>query len=163
MARRVALTALLVVISGGVTATAQAQMGRKPTAQEVAAIRDCAAKYKDDVQKGEQQCLFNLVATPCTNTPEGSANLGAADCYRIEWAIWDDLLNANFKTLLGTLDDDQAAKARAMQHAWIAYRDTTCNFYMDKIHGSMAIPMGNACAARESARRALLLDFFSGL
>ena len=32
--------------------------------------------------------------------------------------------------------------ARDMQRAWIAYRDTTCNFYDDKIHGSMAIPMG---------------------
>lgn len=144
-------------------AESHAQSGRKPTAQEVAAIRDCAAKYKDDVPEGERQCLFNLVATPCTKTPEGSANLGAADCYRIEWAIWDDLLNANFKTLLGTLDDDQAAKARAMQRVWVTYRDTTCNFYMDKIRGSMAIPMGNACAARESARRALLLDFFSRL
>jgi uncharacterized protein YecT (DUF1311 family) len=47
-----------------------------------------------------------------------------------------------------------------MQQAWIAYRDTTCNFYMDKIQGSMAIPMGAACAARETARRALLLRFF---
>jgi uncharacterized protein YecT (DUF1311 family) len=161
--RRVAPTALLVLISGVVAATAYAEIGRKPTAQEVAAIRDCAAKYKDDVQEGEQQCLFNLVATPCAKTPEGSANLGAADCYRIEWAIWDDLLNANFKTLLGTLDDDQAAKARAMQRAWVTYRDTTCNFCMDKIQGSMAIPMSSACAARESARRALLLDFFSRL
>jgi uncharacterized protein YecT (DUF1311 family) len=49
---------------------------------------------------------------------------------------------------------------RAMQQAWIAYRDTTCNFYMDKIQGSTAIPMGAACAARETARRALLLRFF---
>jgi len=47
-----------------------------------------------------------------------------------------------------------------MQQAWITYRDTTCNFYMDKIQGSMAIPMGAACAARETARRALPLRFF---
>jgi uncharacterized protein YecT (DUF1311 family) len=47
-----------------------------------------------------------------------------------------------------------------MQQAWIAYRDTTCNFYMDKVQGSMATPMGAACAARETARRALLLRFF---
>ena len=142
---------------------AYAETGRKPTAQEVAAIRDCAAKYKDDVSEGERQCLFNLVATPCADKPDGGANLDRADCFRIEWAIWDDLLNANFKSLLATLDDDQAVKARAMQRAWLTYRDTTCNFYMDKIQGSMAIPMGNACAARESARRALLLAFFSRL
>jgi len=134
---------------------------RKPTAQEVAAIRNCAAKFQDDVDEGERQCLFNLVATPCTNTREGSSNVGTADCYRVEWVIWDNLLNENFKNLMGALDSQQTAKLRAMQQAWIAYRDTTCNFYMDKIQGSMAIPMGAACAARETARRALLLRFFN--
>jgi hypothetical protein len=48
----------------------------------------------------------------------------------------------NFKNLMGALDNQQTAKLRAMRQAWITYRDTTCNFYMDKIQGSMAIPMG---------------------
>ncbi len=160
MVGRNVLTGLLVMLSSIAAATGHAQMGRKPTAQEIAAIRTCTEKYRDNVDEGERQCLFNLVATPCTNTPEGSSNLGTADCYRVEWAIWDELLNENFKELREYLDDAQAAKLREMQRAWIAYRDTTCNFYMVKINGSMAIPMGNACAARETARRALLLKFF---
>ncbi len=139
--------------------SAHAQSERKPTAREIAAIRTCAAKYQDDVDEGERQCLFKLVATPCI-TPEGATTQGTAFCYHIERMIWDDLLNENFKNLLDVLDDQQAEKLRAMQHAWIAYRDTTCNFYMDKIQGTMAIPMGAACAARETARRALLLRFF---
>jgi uncharacterized protein YecT (DUF1311 family) len=133
---------------------------RKPTAKEVAAIRDCARKNKD-MEQGERECLFDLVATPCTKTPEGSSNQGTADCYRVELTIWDDLLNENYKNLLGRLDDQQATKLRAMQRAWIAYRDTTCAFYWDMIQGSMAVPMASACAARETARRAMLLDFFS--
>jgi uncharacterized protein YecT (DUF1311 family) len=148
-------------LSGLLTASVQAQTEHKPTDQEVMAIRTCAAKYQDDVEEGERQCVFNLVATPCTNTPQGTSNLGNAECYRVEWAVWDILLNENFKNLLSTLDDQQAAKLRAMQRAWIAYRDTTCNFYSDKIQGSMAIPMGSACGARETARRALLLQSFS--
>lgn len=158
MAVRIALAIVLSLAA----ASAVAQT-RKATAQEVAAIRNCASKYQDDVDEGERQCLFNLVATPCTKTREGSSNLGTADCYRIEWVIWDNLLNENFKNLLGALDTQQNAKLRAMQQAWISYRDTTCNFYMDKIQGSMAIPMGAACAARETARRALLLRFFDQL
>jgi uncharacterized protein YecT (DUF1311 family) len=154
------LPGLAVVLLGLLVQPAAAQT-RKPTAQEVAAIRNCATKYKDDVDEGERHCVFNLVATtPCTNTREGSSNLGTADCYRVEWVIWDNLLNENFKNLMGALDNQQTAKLRAMQQAWIAYRDTTCNFYMDKIQGSMAIPMGAVCAARETARRALLLRFF---
>ena len=150
----------LVVVLPGLLAQPAAAQTRKPTAQEVAAIRNCATKYRDDVDEGERQCVFNLVATPCTNTREGSSNIGTADCYRVEWVIWDNLLNENFKNLMGALDSQQTAKLRAMQQAWIAYRDTTCNFYMDRIQGSMAIPMGAACAARETARRALLLRFF---
>ena len=153
----------LAIVVSALAVTAAAAQTRKPTAQEVGAIRNCAGKYQDDVDQGERQCLFNLVALPCTKTREGSSNQGTADCYRLEWVIWDNLLNDNFKTLIGALDSQQNAKLRAMQQAWIAYRDTTCNFYMDKIQGSMAIPMGAACAARETARRALLLRFFDQL
>ncbi len=134
----------------------------KPTEKEVGAIRACAVKYQDDLEKIEHFCLFNLVATPCTNKPTMS-DAATANCYRTETAIWDDLLNENYKKLLGTLDDDQTAKLRDMQRAWIAYRDTTCHFYWDKIRGTMAQMMGSACETRETARRAVLLQFFSTL
>jgi uncharacterized protein YecT (DUF1311 family) len=163
MTMRLVLAGLVVLLSVAVTGTAHAQVGRKPTAREVAAIRECAEKYADDVFEGERQCVFNLIATPCTEKPENTANINIADCYRVEQAIWDDLLNENFKALRADLDDKQATKLRDMQRAWIAYRDTTCAFYMDKMNGTLAIPVGNACAARETARRALLLKFFAGL
>jgi len=137
---------------------------RKPTAHEIAAIRDCATKNRDNLDEGERQCLFNLVATPCINkAPKLASDRMMADCYRVEDLIWNDLLNQNYKSLLATLDDDQTAKARAMQHAWIAYRDSTCQFYDDKIQGTMSTMMHAACVTRESARRAVLLDFFSRL
>jgi uncharacterized protein YecT (DUF1311 family) len=156
------VTVLAAVLATLPLTCAQAEP-RKPTAKEVSAIRMCTAKYQENLDDVERQCLFKLVATPCTNSPEGSSNVGTADCYRLETAIWDDLLNENFKKLLGSLDEQQSAKLRAMQRAWVAYRDTTCNFYWDKIQGTMAIPMGAACNARETARRAVLLQFFSEL
>jgi uncharacterized protein YecT (DUF1311 family) len=157
---RIPISLALAIVVSGMPLTGTYAQTRRPTAQEVAAIRNCATQYQDDVDEGERQYLFNLVATPCTKTREGSSNLGTADCYRVEWVIWDNLLNENFKNLMGALDNQRIAKLRAMQQAWITYRDTTCNFYMEKIQGSMAIPMGAACAARETARRALLLRFF---
>ncbi len=155
--------AIFLAVSCIAASTAAHAQSRKPTAREVSAIRDCARKYRDDLDAVERRCLFDLVATPCTNTPEGSSNAGTANCYRVETAIWDDLLNENYKNLLGTLDDQQTAKLRAMQHAWIAYRDTTCEFYWEKLQGTMANSMISACEARETARRAVLLDFFSRL
>ena len=64
---------------------------RKPTAREIAAIRDCATRNKDNLDEGERQCLFNLVADPCINKPSGDANKPTeADCYRrVEDSIWD--------------------------------------------------------------------------
>ncbi|MGB7098261.1 MAG: lysozyme inhibitor LprI family protein [Xanthobacteraceae bacterium] len=152
---------LAVLLLGG-TQASQAQ-DEKPTAQQIAAIRSCAEKNQDEITEAERQCLFNLVATPCQSTPEGQSNLGMADCFRLEAKIWDDLLNENYKRLRDVIDAGQAAKLRDMQRAWIASRDTTCGFYDVKIQGSMAIPMGAACLARETARRAVLLKFFTRL
>ena len=50
-----------------------------------------------------------------------------------------------------------------MRRARTAYRDTTCQFYDDKIQGSMSVTTRAVCVTRESARRAMLLKFFSQL
>jgi uncharacterized protein YecT (DUF1311 family) len=157
--------ALVCVLGLGLTAEPGQAQSRKPTAKEIAAIRDCAAKHgEDDLDEGERRCLFSLVADPCAKEAPGTATTAnELDCFIIEERIWDDLLNENYKGLLETLDEDQTAKARAMQRAWLAYRDTTCGFYDDKIQGTMSINMHAACATRETARRALLLKFFTRL
>jgi uncharacterized protein YecT (DUF1311 family) len=153
---------LVAVLLGGAIAPCRAQTD-KPTAAQIAAVRACAEKNQNDVTEAERQCLFGLVAVPCQSTPEGQSNLGMADCFRLEEAIWDGLLNENYKHLQAAIDAKQIAGLRDMQRAWIVSRDATCGFYDVKIHGSMAIPMGAACLARETARRALLLKSFDGM
>ena len=162
MARRNVAAGLLALLPVLMPANGQAQ-SRQPTAHEVAAIRDCAAKNRDDVDAGEQECLFKLVADPCSGPLGTKDDATVADCYNIEAVVWDRLLNENYKTLLGELDDQQTKQARAMQRAWIAYRDALCRFYDEKIQGSMSVTMHAACMARQAARQALLLDFFSRL
>jgi uncharacterized protein YecT (DUF1311 family) len=163
MAHHVPRHIFLVLVALCVGAGTIHAQDRKPTAQETAAIRACAKKYQDDVGEGERHCVFNLVATPCTKRGVGRSNQGEAACYALEQAIWDDLLNDTFKALRDDLGDDQKAKLRDMQRTWIAYRDSTCSFYYDKIQGTMAIPMTASCLTRETARRAMLLTFFSKL
>ena len=162
MGRWLLAASMLAVCSFAMDGGAYAQL-RKPTAQEVVAIRGCATKYQDDLDAGEENCLFKLVANPCAGPPGSKDGATVADCYAIEGVIWDDLLNANYKALLDELDADQTAKAKAMQRAWMSYRDTTCQFYYDKIQGTMAQMMIAACVTRETARRAMLLSFFSRL
>jgi hypothetical protein len=90
------LICLLPPLLGAASAAGHAQ-NRKPTMKEIAAIRDCAKKHETDLDEVERKCLFNLVGTPCTEKPEGQSNVGTADCYRLEGAIWDDLLNENYR------------------------------------------------------------------
>jgi uncharacterized protein YecT (DUF1311 family) len=154
---------MLFVVLGFAFAVAQSHaQTRKPSAAETAAIRNCATKHAENLDEGERRCLFELVAQPCIDE-RGDRKPREVECYELEVSIWDGLLNENYKGLLETLDADQTAKAQAMQRAWIAYRDTTCGFYDDKIQGTMSNMMHAACATRETARRAMLLKFFSRL
>jgi uncharacterized protein YecT (DUF1311 family) len=155
------LTCIFALAASLVAEPGRAQ-SRKPTAEEVAAIHDCASKNMDNGES-ETQCLFRLVADRCIGDPGAATDRKLTDCYEIEASIWDELLNQNYKRLLETLDEEQAGKASAMQRAWIAYRDTTCHFYADKIRGTMANFMIAACVARETSRRAMLLGFFRQL
>lgn len=157
------IVALICIAGLGLAVQPSEAQTRKPSAKEIATIRDCATKYADNLDDGERQCLFKLVADPCMGKTEEAQKAVVVECYLIENSIWDALLNENYKSLLETLDDEQTAKARAMQRAWTAYRDTTCQFYDDKIQGSMSITMHAACVTRESARRAMLLKFFGQL
>jgi uncharacterized protein YecT (DUF1311 family) len=164
MLRRMVLGAFALLLAGVAATGAQAQ-SRQPTAKETAAVRACATKNQDDPEKALQECVDKLVAGPCIDKfgSTGAGDHQMADCYYIEAAIWDALLNENYKALLGALDDKQTAKARAMQHDWIASRDSTCNFFADKIQGSMAVPMTAECIDSETARRAMQLKIFNGL
>ncbi len=158
---RVVLICIMPLILGFAVEAVHVQ-ARKPTPNETAAIRTCAAKTADNPDQVERQCLFVLVTDPCVK--KGPDNTQSqVGCNETETAIWDTLLNENYKSLLDTLDSDQTAKAQAMQRAWIAYRDTTCGFYDDKIQGTMSLTMHAACVTRETARRAVLLRFFGRL
>jgi uncharacterized protein YecT (DUF1311 family) len=160
--RGAVLVCLLPFLLGAASSPGHAQ-NRKPTTKEIAAVRDCAKTHEEDLDEVERKCPFNLVSTPCTEKLERQSNVGMADCYDLEASIWDDLLNENYKRLAAGLDDQQKAKLRDMQRAWIAYRDSTCGFYYTKNQGTMAGAMTAACIARETARRAVLLKFFNGL
>jgi uncharacterized protein YecT (DUF1311 family) len=162
MLSRLARIAALAALAAGCAPMAAAQ-GIQATRKDAGAIRACAEKYAQNINEAERRCIFAIVVEPCSKTRIGQSSQGASACYHVEQDIWDELLNENFRTLRESLDDDQKEKLRQMQRDWIAYRNTTCEFYYHKIQGTMATEMTAACLARETARRALLLKFFQGL
>ena len=161
MARLDRARALAVLLLGG-TQASQAQ-DEKPTAQQIAAIRSCAEKNQDEITEAERQCLFNLVATPCQSTPEGQSNLADGRLLSPRSEDLGRLAQRELQALARCYrrrTGRQAARYAAGLDRLARY---TCGFYDVKIQGSMAIPMGAACLARETARRAVLLKFFTRL
>lgn len=161
--RRVIFICLLPFLFGAATSAGHAQ-NRKPTAKEITAIRNCAKKYDtSDLNEVERKCPFNLVGAQCMERPEGQSNVGVADCYRLEGAIWYDLLNENY-SLAADLDDEQKAKTTrhatrldrvSRQHLWLLLRQDPRN--------DGGVDDGGLRRPWVTARRAVLLQFFSSL
>ena len=61
----------------------------KPAASQTAAILACATRNRDNLDDGERECLFNLVADPCIKKASDDADTATVvGCYRIEAQIW---------------------------------------------------------------------------
>src|SRR5438105_4407735 len=127
-----------------------------PNARDVATVQDCLKSQRGRDLKGER-CV-GVVVDPCRKRARSTADQNA--CADRELRVWDDILNETYRRLGQHLDDDQKAKARDMQRAWIESRDKTCTFYWDFFQGTMASPMSSYCNVRETARRAMFLQFF---
>jgi uncharacterized protein YecT (DUF1311 family) len=145
----VAVVALLVAI-----ATSRAEPA-KPDARDSSAVQSCIKSVGANLLRAER-CI-GIVADPCLKRPAAQSTAGQVACADRELVVWDDILNETYRRLRDKLDDEQKAKAREMQRAWIDSRDRTCGFYWDYFQGTMASPMGALCRNRETARRALFL------
>jgi uncharacterized protein YecT (DUF1311 family) len=128
----------------------------KPNPRDVAAVQGCLKSQRGKELKGER-CI-GVVVDPCLKQARSTADSNA--CADRELAVWDTMLNDTYRRLGEQLDEQQKAKAREMQRAWIESRDKTCTFYWDYFQGTMASPMSSYCVVRETARRAMFLKFF---
>jgi len=126
----------------------------KPSARASATIQDCV-KTKSATGMGE--LCIGIVSSPCLERNAAPSTADMVNCVAGERAVWDDILNETFRRLRDKLDDEQKAKLREMQRAWIASRDKTCAFYWDYYQGTMATPMSAECVNRQTAERALFL------
>lgn len=100
-------------------------------------------------------------AKPCTETPEGMTTIGTAQCIGAETAVWDDLLNTEYKALRAQMlatGEGLNDKLLEAQRAWIAFRDAECGFdYARWGDGSIRQIVGANCLMEMTAARALEL------
>jgi uncharacterized protein YecT (DUF1311 family) len=120
---------------------------------------------------GREACV-GASAEACIETPEGSTTVGMSSCFGAEHDYWDARLNGAYQALL-TIEDAAAAELgdlgsaapspaealRAMEQAWIAWRDAACGYEVSTWGGgSGGGPAGAACMMRLTARQALALQ-----
>src|SRR3954447_2453546 len=131
-------------------ATASRCETAKPDAADSAAVQSCIKSAADGSQR--ERCIGI-----CADQPGAESTAGQVACAAHENAVWDDILNETYRRLRDKLDAEQKIKLRAMQRAWIDFRERSCAFYWDFFRGTMAAPMNAFCNNRETARRALFL------
>jgi len=154
----------------------------KPTAADRAAVADCVAlahQNLDNASSSDEpakaggdarleratkeaptsaESCIGVIAEPCQSEPDGASNLGIAQCYDRETAVWDERLNQNYKKRLDDAEPAYRDALKKMQRAWIAYRDAKCSSISVGEQGSISVPMTASCLLDETARQAIFLE-----
>src|SRR5689334_11857546 len=109
-------------------ATTPAGAEDKPDPKDAKTVQTCIAAKG---ARNMESCI-GVVANRCIGPDEGAKkDREVMDCLDRERLVWDQMLNESFRIMRDGLDEDQVAKLRDMQRAWITMRDTTCRFLYD--------------------------------
>lgn len=121
----------------------------------------------------EARACIGLSASDCMeSTPIGSTTVGMGFCLDAELTLWDARLNAAYKDLMahdraqdaenktyGGYAPPMADALRAMQRAWIAYRDMRCDYERSQWgDGTGGGPAAYSCLMHLTGEQALYLE-----
>jgi uncharacterized protein YecT (DUF1311 family) len=115
---------------------------------------------------------IGLAADACIDTPDGSTTVGMSYCLGRELEYWDGRLNAAYAELLrleeaqdaemkeiGASAPPTAEALRAMQRAWIGWRDAACAYERSQWGGGTGGgPATAGCLMRLTGEQALALE-----
>jgi len=155
------LLSALLLLSGPATA--------QEMAFDLAPTADCLAnsRFEDRIV-----CAGRAAETCMEANPLGTSTQGMSFCLDQEWRWWDSALNIAYGRLMPMERSADAANAaaggyaasradglRAMQRAWIGWRDAHCAYEaLQWDGGTGAGPVATACLLEMTARQALALQ-----
>lgn len=125
----------------------------------------------DASSKKALDCI-GKAANACMLPPYGDDTIGMVYCLNAEWEWWDARLNATYGQLmaehkaadaemtgLGATVPSLADSLKAMQRAWIPFRDATCDYERATwSNGSGRGPATAGCLMVQTGRQALSLE-----
>ncbi|MEL7013069.1 MAG: lysozyme inhibitor LprI family protein [Pseudomonadota bacterium] len=134
-----------------------------------AATEACLANTRD--YDARHQCVGASARQCMTDTPGGETTVGMGGCLSAELDYWDAQLNAAYGDVIaearatdaemaeiGATAASQEDALRAMQRAWIPFRDATCDYeYSQWGGGSGGGPAIAACLMRMTGEQTLYL------
>jgi uncharacterized protein YecT (DUF1311 family) len=108
--------------------------------------------------KGDAHACKGRVAGPCLEKPEGMSTPGQVDCLMDETKAWDDILNAEYRSLLPLLKSEAAGDVKKAQRLWLQARDADCRVpYYFYDGGTIVKVLGAECERDHTADRAILI------
>lgn len=136
---------------------------------DIGATRNCVAGA---VSQAQAEACIGAAASLCMSTPDGSTTAGMGFCLEQEWQWWDARLNAAYGALMARHRRDDAEMAavgatvpslaetlRAMQRAWMPFRDAACDYERAQWGGGTGGgPATLGCLMDLTARQALALE-----
>jgi uncharacterized protein YecT (DUF1311 family) len=172
-AGRPALAALALAVGLATSGLVDAQ--QVPAPFDPATTIACVASAQADAPERSGYAVLacpGRAAQACIARPGQDNTVGMVACLDAERRYWDARLNAAHARRLADARKQDAEMAsiraavaaveptlRAMQRAWIAYRDAACRHEQAQwMGGTGGGPATMACHLRETARQALLLE-----
>ena len=137
-------------------------------ARVLANLRTCFDGAEATVS-GKRACIGKAALACMDETEGGYSTLGQSQCQLAEARAWDVLLNEQYRAVVdfatgGDADETDAIYARreetlrAMQRAWIPFRDAKCAAeYAKWGMGSMRNIAGSGCLMQTNAEQTIQL------
>ena len=121
---------------------------RKHLCKTVGEVRNFITQPQEPALWDYQQCLDN----------SGGVTIAMRECNGREWQAQDRRLNRNYRAVLRYLSRSKQRELKAVQRAWISYRDAKCRFEMGLTGGSIDVINSGSCMIETTKRRADELD-----
>lgn len=136
---------------------------------DIAATEACLAEA---VAPLDAEACIGTSANLCMESPMGSSTVGMGFCLEQEWLWWDARLNATYGEVmaqhkradaemaeLGATVPSLSESLKAMQRAWIPFRDAACDYERAQWGGGTGGgPATVACLMVQTGRQTLALE-----
>jgi len=162
----------LTVMIAGLAVAAPTQSGAAFAVDETdACVREAHATSPGLSNHGVLDCVGRAAAA-CMMIPGGDTTVGMMECLEGELEYWDARLDAAYAGRIGIARAQDAEmlesgspvvsieeSLRAMQQAWMSFRDASCRYEQAQWRGGTGgMPATMACHLHETARQVLKLE-----